>query len=419
MVKSIRFWLLLTVIIGLGSVIPYSVVNSAVPEQLNFQGILLNDDGGTVNDSTYQITFHIYDDSTGGSELWSETQTLPTENGLFNTFLGRDNPVPGTVFDEPTRWLEIELVGVGSYLPRNPIGSVAYAYRVESVNGATGGSIYGDVQLHSTMTIGDLDGNPGVLQLTDGNGITLILDGTNVGSVFPDSIITSEDITNESGIAADFESGSTTLPQNTSSMTNLTSVTITTPSDGYIVLQGRCIFRAEGSFWQNMVRTQIDEAPNASLDPVHYSEAGSYLGDDPDAVATASSSTSAFFNLTKTIYTDRVYYKPAGTYTFYLEAMAHEDNAPYAVSKVRNAFLTATFHATSYGPVETSVESADVAKFQSTQVITANPEDGATAASQYRVDLRELELKAARLEAELERTKRRMAEFELQRSQER
>ena len=418
MAKTIRFLCLTGLLLIFIAPLGYSIAAAAVPEQLNFQGILLDDDGGTVRDSTYDITFRIFDAASGGAELWSETQTLPTENGLFNTFLGKDTPVPGSVFDEPTRWLEIELVGVGAYSPRNPIGSVAYAYRVESVNGATGGSIYGDVQLHSTMTIGDLDGNPGVLQLTDGNGITLILDGTNVGSVFPDSIISSEDITNESGIAADFESGSTTLPQGATSMTNLTSVTITTPSDGYIVLQGRCIFRAEGSFWQNMVRTQIDESSAAALDPVHYSEAGSYLGDDPDAVNSVASS-SSFFNLTKTIYTDRVYYKPAGTYTFYLEAMAHEDNAPYAVSKIRNAFLTATFHPTSYGPVETSVESAEAAKFQSTELITTNPEDGTVGATEYRVDLRELELKAARLQAELEQTKRRMAELELQRSQER
>ncbi|GAB4318809.1 MAG: hypothetical protein Kow0074_08230 [Candidatus Zixiibacteriota bacterium] len=397
--------LALTLIVGA------STTTAAVPQQMNFQGILLDDDLGTVIDSTYLIRFTIYDDSTGGTALWTEDQVLPTENGLFNTFFGLNNPVPGTVFDEANRWLEIELVGVGVYEPRNPIGTVGYAYRVESVNGATGGDIYGDITLHSTMTIGDLDGNPGILQLTNGDSITLIIDGTDDFVMMPDSSIPATDIINESGIAAGFDPTEVALPQGASTMSDIVTVTITIPSDGYIVVQGRCVFRAEDAFWNNMVRTQIDEVAGGPLDATHFSEAGAYLGDDIDP---STKSASSFFNLSKTIYTDRVYFKSAGTYTFRLEGMAHENNPGYAVSKIRNAFVTATFHPTSYGAVETTVAAGEATQFESATFVPVPSElAGSNAESGYSVDLRELELKSARLQAELERTRREIAEARL------
>ncbi|MBD3297971.1 MAG: hypothetical protein GF341_04890 [candidate division Zixibacteria bacterium] len=394
----------------LAGVVAGSSATAAVPGQMNFQGILLDDDLGTVVDSTYLIRFTIYDDSTGGAALWTEDQTVATENGLFNTFFGINNPVPGSIFDGIDRWLEIELIGVGVYEPRNPIGTVAYAYRVESVNGATGGDIYGDITLHSTLTVGDLDGNAGVLQLTDGDSVTLIIDGTEDFVIMPDSSIPATDIINETGIAADFESAEQTLAQGATDMSDLATVTITIPTDGYLVVQGRCVFRAESYFWQNVVRVQIDETAGGPLDVTHYSEAGAYLGDDiePD------SRTSSLFNLTRTLYTDRVYYKEAGTYTFRLEGRAHENNPGGAISTIHNAFVTATFHPTSYGPVETTVSAGDASQFDEATLIPLSAElIGTNAVSGYSVDLRELELRSARLQAELERTRRELAEARL------
>jgi hypothetical protein len=119
---------------------------AAVPERLNFQAILLDSLESVVPDGSYELIFRIYDSETGGTSLWMETQTLPTVNGLFNTFLGLHAPVPDSVFDGPDRWLEIQLAENSEpYEPRGKLGSVAYSYRVGSVHGATGGSITGEV----------------------------------------------------------------------------------------------------------------------------------------------------------------------------------------------------------------------------------------------------------------------------------
>jgi hypothetical protein len=79
-------------------------VRADVPPLLNFQGILLDTDGGTVVDSTYEVTFGIYGDSIGGTPLWEETQQLVTDNGLFNTFLGQSVPVSPTP-SAPRPWM--------------------------------------------------------------------------------------------------------------------------------------------------------------------------------------------------------------------------------------------------------------------------------------------------------------------------
>jgi hypothetical protein len=195
-----------------------------------------------------------------------------------------------------------------------------------------------------------------------------------------------------------------------STMTDLATLTITIPSDGYIVLQGRCTFQAEGSFWHNLVRVQIDEAAGGPDVPTHYSEAGWFTGDDEDGLVTTSSSGStSFFHRSESIYTDRVYYKPAGTYTFRIEGRAHDDNSSYAVSRIRNAFVTATFHPTSYGPVETAVSGVNAGEFDFASPIDMGPEGSGG----YKVDLRALELETLRLQAQLERARRELAEARL------
>lgn len=175
--KAARF---VATMFGVVALIAAATAMSAVPQHLNFQGILLDTGGGVVGDSSYTLTFRIWDDSLFGLQMWAETQVVTTENGLFNTFLGQFVPIPDTTFNGIDRWLEIDLVGFGPYSPRTKFGSVAYAYRVASIEGATGGSVFGDIHLHSTLTIGSLDeAEAGYLNLTNGSSNSIVLDGAD------------------------------------------------------------------------------------------------------------------------------------------------------------------------------------------------------------------------------------------------
>jgi hypothetical protein len=336
-------------------------VRADVPPLLNFQGILLDTDGGTVVDSTYEVTFGIYGDSIDGTPLWEETQELATDNGLFNTFLGQSVPVPAEIFADPDRFLEIGLVSVGVYKPRTRIGSVAYAFRAKTVDGANGGSISGNLFVDSGLTVGNFSGTAGFVEVTDGaatvfstdgadhlttisggaSSVTLDMDATGDDAVvLPADAVSAGERIDEPGIAANFNASDVPLTQGSLVMTDLVITTITIPADGYIVVEGRSNFTMNGTAGRNVVHVQVDEAQGGGDNPMYRSTVG-----------IEAHSNSGTHNMLYSVFTDRVYFKSAGTYTFRLEARADENNSSGAGGALSNSFIRATFYPTAYGTV--------------------------------------------------------------------
>lgn len=160
------------------------------------------------------------------------------------------------------------------------------------------------------------------------------------GSVnLPDDAVASEEIMDEPGIAFAVQSSDAVLAQATGVMTDIITVTITIPDDGYIVIRGSATLLCSGTSKINQAFAQIDETSGGGLDDPFYCSAGSGDYDTP--------SSTHFFSM----YTERVYQKTAGTYTFRLEAMANPENANSAVSTIARSTLSATFMPTAYGTV--------------------------------------------------------------------
>ncbi len=155
------------------------VVLGAIPQLINAQGVLRDGSGNPVPNAFYSTTFRIYDAASGGSVLWSEAQSVATLGGQFNVNLGSVTPIPDSVFNSSNRWLGIQVSPDAEMTPRSRLVSVGNAYRVSSVEGATGGNIYGDINLHSTLTVGDFAGEVGRLAITDGTSNTIIADGAS------------------------------------------------------------------------------------------------------------------------------------------------------------------------------------------------------------------------------------------------
>ena len=62
--------------------------NAAVPKLLAYNGVLKSSSGSFLT-GTYSMTFRIYSASTGGSALWTETQSsVSTSSGKFSVQLG-------------------------------------------------------------------------------------------------------------------------------------------------------------------------------------------------------------------------------------------------------------------------------------------------------------------------------------------
>ena len=140
-----------------------SVCWSGIPHLIHYQG-MLTDDGGTPLNTPQDISFRIYNDSTGGTLKWTETQYgIMMTDRLFNVNLGDSTPVD-LAFDEDY-WLEID-VGPGEILtPRVQLTSVGYAYRAERTDTA------------SYALAGGEGDNDWILRITDTADTTLITGG--------------------------------------------------------------------------------------------------------------------------------------------------------------------------------------------------------------------------------------------------
>ena len=96
---------------------------------ISYQGKLTDAHGDPLN-ATVSIRFFIYSQQTGGSSLWSETQSSVTvQNGIFNVLLGSITDFPSNLFDGSDRWLGLKVGGDAEMSPRQQIVSVGYALR--------------------------------------------------------------------------------------------------------------------------------------------------------------------------------------------------------------------------------------------------------------------------------------------------
>src|SRR4030066_476698 len=136
-----------------------STVWADIPNLINFQGIL-DSSGNPLANKTKSVEFKIYAVPAGGTVFWSETQSVTTNaGGVFNVLLGFSNPIPDSVFDDTVRYLGINVGTDGEMNPRQQIVSNAYGYRVSTVDGATGGTIFGNTSIQSDLYV---NGNVGI-----------------------------------------------------------------------------------------------------------------------------------------------------------------------------------------------------------------------------------------------------------------
>jgi hypothetical protein len=101
--------------------------SAQIPRTLSYQGILSDTLGTPKPDGMYAITFRLYNVSSGGTALWSETKSLQVRRGLFSTILGDQTAFPSSLIFDRQYWLSIQPAGSPELLPRIPLSSVGYS----------------------------------------------------------------------------------------------------------------------------------------------------------------------------------------------------------------------------------------------------------------------------------------------------
>lgn len=138
-----------------------SSVFSAAPKLISYQG-LLTDSSGSPLDTTVSIVFTIFNALTAGNVKWTETHpSVIVTVGLFDVILGGVVPIQDSVFNQPDRYLAVKVGGYPEMSPRTQLVSVGYSHRVNTVDGASGGTISGDLEVTGRATIGPGHTNTG------------------------------------------------------------------------------------------------------------------------------------------------------------------------------------------------------------------------------------------------------------------
>ena len=95
----------------------------AVPRRLSYQGLLTKANGRAVSDGTYQVTFRLFKESSGGTAFWEETQGIGISDGVISATLGAVNPIGGVPANS---YLEIT-IDETTLSPRQEMTSVFYS----------------------------------------------------------------------------------------------------------------------------------------------------------------------------------------------------------------------------------------------------------------------------------------------------
>ncbi|MEX1019041.1 MAG: pectinesterase family protein [Litorilinea sp.] len=100
---------------------------TSVPSTISYQGFL-NDSGGNPISATVTLDFSIWDASSGGSQVWSETHNnVMVSEGFFSVQLGsQSDPLAASDFSGTPRYLEVTYDGVT--FPRQVFSTVPFAF---------------------------------------------------------------------------------------------------------------------------------------------------------------------------------------------------------------------------------------------------------------------------------------------------
>lgn len=150
------------------------ISNAQVPRLVNYQGVLMDAEGNPV-DSPLSIQFSIYDSATDGTELWTETQTVTIDDGLFNVLLGSVTPIPYSVFADSTTYLELKIDSDPAMIPRKRLVSVAYAFHAYEADQIGGKEASAFVQ----KITGVSPDQSGGINLAAGDNVTITPDNGN------------------------------------------------------------------------------------------------------------------------------------------------------------------------------------------------------------------------------------------------
>jgi hypothetical protein len=129
-----------------------------LPRTISYQGVLADAAGNLVPDGNHTLTLTLYDAASGGSAVFTETQSVPVVRGVFNSILGSATAggiPPGALFDR-AYFLGISVDGGAELVPRTVLTASPYALRASVADAVTDLAITNAKIADGTITPGKI-----------------------------------------------------------------------------------------------------------------------------------------------------------------------------------------------------------------------------------------------------------------------
>jgi len=225
LVKGKNLWVLAAAVAVFFAVLAHPATSVAAnPGTINFQGKVVNADGTNVTDGNYKFVFALYSVSSGGTALWTETQTtVAVTSGVFQVALGSANPLTSVDFNaNPSLYLGITFNNDvnGEMSPRPQLQSVPFAFNSDKVGGLTSSQL---VQLAPSTVQTFSSANSAIFLNNTGAGNLLQLQSTT------DKFVVSNggNVTAAGALTVQGTAGSSIAGQLTLSGTNANELAVT------------------------------------------------------------------------------------------------------------------------------------------------------------------------------------------------
>jgi hypothetical protein len=174
--------------VTLGLVLPLAVSSSRAQQVISYQGLATSN--GVNLSGSHTLVLAIYANPTGGTALWSETQSDVTfTDGIFNVLIGSDTPLPifdaGSYTGKPRAaadyYLGVSIDGGAELTPRSQLGAAPTAWSARFADSARVAS--------NATNAWSFTGNTGTIYPSNFIGTTVTASGYN--ALFTNTIGTS------------------------------------------------------------------------------------------------------------------------------------------------------------------------------------------------------------------------------------
>jgi hypothetical protein len=167
--RSVRGALVLALLLAVSQ----SALAAAVPPTVGYQGRLYDQNGNPIS-GTLSVVFSLYPAASGGTAVWTETQSVTFADGYFTAQLGSVTAFPASTFNGSVLYLGVKVGTDAEMTPRASVASVPYAlasppdarFGTKTTNAITGTG-------GATCTLGEVILTAGAVA----NGATLPADG--------------------------------------------------------------------------------------------------------------------------------------------------------------------------------------------------------------------------------------------------